>query len=74
MHSPILSSLLRDNPVVITGTGCHSAGGDSVSALWKTRRLYSQRRDLNPNALIEFTEGNEEHEGAGFLMERACEE
>jgi 3-oxoacyl-[acyl-carrier-protein] synthase II len=34
MNSSILTNLLRDNPVVVTGMGCFSAAGDSVAALW----------------------------------------
>jgi 3-oxoacyl-(acyl-carrier-protein) synthase len=30
-----LASLLRDNPIAITGMGCVSAAGDSVEALWQ---------------------------------------
>jgi len=35
MKSSILTNLLRDNPLVVTGMGCHSVAGDSVDALWK---------------------------------------
>ena len=31
----MLTKLLRDNPVVVTGMGCYSAAGDSVEALWQ---------------------------------------
>jgi 3-oxoacyl-(acyl-carrier-protein) synthase len=34
MPSP-LASLLRDNPIVVTGMGAYSAAGDSVDALWR---------------------------------------
>jgi 3-oxoacyl-(acyl-carrier-protein) synthase len=34
IHST-LSSLLRDNPICVTGMGCFSAAGDSVTALWE---------------------------------------
>lgn len=35
MYSRVLAQLLRDNPLVITGTGAFSAAGDSVAALWQ---------------------------------------
>lgn len=34
MSNTILSHLLRDNPLVVTGAGSFSAAGDSVDALW----------------------------------------
>lgn len=34
MSTSILASLLRDNPIVVTGAGSFSAAGDSVDALW----------------------------------------
>ena len=34
MSDSILANLLRDNPIVVTGTGSFSAAGDSVEALW----------------------------------------
>ena len=34
MKSSVLATLLRDNPLVVTGLGCYSAAGDSVDALW----------------------------------------
>jgi 3-oxoacyl-(acyl-carrier-protein) synthase len=34
IHST-LSSLLRDHPICVTGMGCFSAAGDSVTALWE---------------------------------------
>lgn len=34
MKSLTLTNLLRDNPIVVTGTGCFSAAGDSRSTLW----------------------------------------
>jgi 3-oxoacyl-(acyl-carrier-protein) synthase len=35
MNPPLLASLLRDNPIVVTGMGAYSAAGDSVAALWR---------------------------------------
>ena len=35
MNSSILTNLARDNPVVVTGTGCFSAAGGSVPELWE---------------------------------------
>jgi 3-oxoacyl-(acyl-carrier-protein) synthase len=35
MNSSILTNLLRDNPIVVTGMGSFSAAGDSVNALWE---------------------------------------
>jgi 3-oxoacyl-(acyl-carrier-protein) synthase len=35
MESLVLSKLLRDNPLVVTGMGAYSAAGDSVEALWQ---------------------------------------
>jgi 3-oxoacyl-(acyl-carrier-protein) synthase len=34
MSTSILASLLRDNPIVVTGAGSFSVAGDSVDALW----------------------------------------
>jgi 3-oxoacyl-(acyl-carrier-protein) synthase len=34
MNSSILTRLLRDNPIAVTGVGCFCAAGDSVDALW----------------------------------------
>src|SRR5437016_772316 len=31
----MLTQLLRDNPIVVTGMGAFSAAGDSVEALWQ---------------------------------------
>src|SRR5450432_2726575 len=35
MNQPILTRLLRDNPIAVTGMGSFCAAGDSVDALWK---------------------------------------
>ena len=35
MNSSILTQLLRDNPIVVTGMGGISAAGDSAAALWE---------------------------------------
>jgi 3-oxoacyl-(acyl-carrier-protein) synthase len=35
MNSSILTRLLRDNPIAVTGMGCFCAAGDSVDALWE---------------------------------------
>ena len=35
MNSTILTKLLRDNPIVVTGMGSFSSAGDSVNALWE---------------------------------------
>ena len=35
MKSSVLASLLRDNPIVVTGMGAYSAAGDSVEGLWQ---------------------------------------
>ena len=35
MNEPPLRKLLRENPLVITGMGAFSAGGESVDALWR---------------------------------------
>ena len=34
MRGNPLSSLLLENPILVTGTGCVSAAGDSVAGLW----------------------------------------
>jgi len=34
MNQSPLASLLRDNPIAVTGMGAYSAAGDSVEALW----------------------------------------
>src|SRR6185503_10825059 len=34
-QSPMLTQLLRDNPIVVTGVGSYSVAGDSVEALWR---------------------------------------
>jgi 3-oxoacyl-(acyl-carrier-protein) synthase len=36
MNPSILINLLRDNPIVVTGMGCFSAAGCSVTELWET--------------------------------------
>jgi len=35
MNPSLLTNLLRDNPIVVTGMGCISAAGCSVPALWE---------------------------------------
>jgi 3-oxoacyl-(acyl-carrier-protein) synthase len=35
MKPSILTGLLRDNPIAVTGMGCFCAAGDSVDALWE---------------------------------------
>ena len=35
MKTPLLASLLQDNPIVVTGMGSYSSAGDSVAALWQ---------------------------------------
>jgi len=35
MNQSPLATLLRDNPIVVTGLGAYSAAGDSVEALWR---------------------------------------
>ena len=53
MNSPILASLLRDNPIAITGMGCYCAAGNSVESLW---RAASAGRSLA--GWSEFSSGN----------------
>ena len=43
MSAVVLANLLRDNPIVITGTGSFSAAGGSVEALCQARALQACR-------------------------------